>query len=207
MTGCVVFALSLLAPPSVVLAEENDKSEEKAKAQREQAEKVLLQADRAAKSKSVEIKDDEKHLTVKLYSVSGMAFTGTNIIDQAKSRVLRQGGYISGAASNPVNNDEYVATPVYLPDGVKVKSLKGYLYANQGTGYVVTLYLQRSKKADGTATRMASLITPMSRDAIQQLTTTTISDSTIDNTQYTYYLIGYVSSQLTRIYAADIRYE
>ena len=148
------------------------------------------------------------------YSVSAAAFTplqGNSGL--ATTQGLEIGGFLSGnarwIAGGALGDAGYMYAPVSLPDGAIVSEVVFYVYDNDN-GEEVTGEMYRQTFGASASTQMA--LTGGSGVAAQPASTSisdvTITNSTIDNSSYSYYLRFNTeeNNNQLRVYGARIRY-
>lgn len=117
------------------------------------------------------------------------------------------GGYIY---STDNSGSLCAMAPVYLPDGVTVTAVSGYVYDNDVNANIsLTLYAETYTSTGGDPT-MASVSSPANNTSLQVITDTTISNAVVDLGTYAYYAatcLGYgASGSNNRLYAVQVFY-
>ncbi len=84
-----------------------------------------------------------------------------------------------------VSGNGWMSAAVYLPDGAVVTGFKAYYYDVSANNLLI--YLYRYYMATGTGSELASLL-PTGNTGYGNRTTSSISNATIDNTQYSYFV-------------------
>jgi hypothetical protein len=133
-------------------------------------------------------------------------FTSDGIFpDQIRFVVLEdnRGGYFRGLNSP----DACLMAPAYLPDGAAITNLTATVVDSDSINRII-VSLYRSSRTTGSVNTLATVSTSTgsSSQALQDISTTSISNGVVDNTNYTYYVTTCLPAATIHLYSVRIFY-